>query len=442
MRKPFALLAVLVLAGCGSSSSGNETSAPTDKTSGTGEGTGSGVDHGGGTTPGTGAGTPTGGGTSGSGDGGVVPGTLTAGAWDDNLNWDFYRSYLAKVEGAKLPGIPLIPRGDRLRVSIVDGDGKPLAGANVTVKHAGTVLLDAPAGADGGVLFFPTWVGVPSGDTLDVVATSSTGSALGTAKAGDGSVTIKIDGAHTAAPTTLDVALVIDTTGSMGDELAYLKTELDAIAGTLTTRHPGVAQRWALVVYRDAEAGDEYATRVFDFTSDLAAFRANLAAQSFGGGGDYPESPELALGDTATLSWSKGNAARLAFWVADAPHHADKVDTFVSSLRALRTDGVHVYPVAASGADELVEFSMRTTAEVTGGRYLFLTDDSGVGGAHKEPTLPCYFVTKFSNAMVRMVAMELTGTYLAPASDEIIRVGGPLKDGQCALDSGQTVQAY
>ena len=440
MRRPLAILTVLFLAGCGSSSGNDNGSLTTGKGAGSspGDGTGSGVDHGGGTAPGTGSS----GGSVGGGDGGVTAGTLTAGAWDDNLNWGFYQSYLAKVEATKLAGIPLIPRADRLRVSIVDADGKPMAGANVIVKHAGTVLLDAPAGADGGVLFFPTWVGVSTGETLDVVATSATGSGLGTVKAGDGSVTVKIEGAHSEAPRALDIAFVIDTTGSMGDELAYLKTELDAISGTLTARHPGVTQRWALVVYRDAEAGDEYATRVFDFTTDLATFRKNLSAQTFGGGGDYPESPELALRDTATLSWSKGNAARLAFWVADAPYHAEKVETFVSSLRALRTDGVHVYPVAASGADELVEFSMRTSAQVTGGRYLFLTDDSGVGGAHKEPTLPCYFVTKFDNAIVRMVAMELTGTYLAPPADQVLRIGGPLKDGQCALDSGQTVQAY
>ena len=442
MRKALSFVAIVVLAGCGSSSNGSNAGLGAEDrgVGGTppGDGTGA-VDHGSGS-----PGSPTTGGTSGEGggDGKVTAGTLTAGAWDDNLNWAFYQSYLATTEATKLAGIPLIPRADRLRVSVVDDDGKPLPGAEVVVKHAGTVLLDAPASADGGVLFFPTWVGVPTGDALDVVATTATGSGIGTVKAGDGSVTVKIAGAHAAAPTTLDIALVIDTTGSMGDELAYLKTELDAIAGTLTTRYPGVTQRWALVVYRDADAGDEYGTRVFDFTTNLADFRANLAAQTFGGGGDYPESAELGLRDTATLSWSKGNAARLGFWVADAPYHAEKVDAFTSALRALRTDGVHMYPVAASGADELVEFSMRTAAEVTGGRYLFLTDDSGVGGAHKEPTLPCYFVTKFGNAIVRMVAMELTGTYIAPSADEILRVGGPLKDGQCALDSGQTVQPY
>jgi hypothetical protein len=58
---------------------------------------------------------------------------------------------------------------------------------------------------------------------------------------------------------------------------------------------------------------------------------------------------------------------------------------------------------------------MRTAAQVTGGRYLFLTDDSGIGGAHQEPTIPCYFVTALSRAMIRMAAMELSGTNVAVA---------------------------
>jgi len=44
---------------------------------------------------------------------------------------------------------------------------------------------------------------------------------------------------------------------------------------------------------------------------------------------------------------------------------------------------------------------MRSAAEITGGRYLFLTDDSGVGGPHKTPEIPCYFVTKLARALVR-----------------------------------------
>ena len=50
---------------------------------------------------------------------------------------------------------------------------------------------------------------------------------------------------------------------------------------------------------------------------------------------------------------------------------------------------------------------MRSAAQLTGGRYLFLTDDSGVGGEHKEPNIPCYFVTRLDHAILRMVDIEM-----------------------------------
>jgi hypothetical protein len=85
----------------------------------------------------------------------------------------------------------------------------------------------------------------------------------------------------------LDIQLVIDTTGSMGDELGYLQRELVAIVDTLSKRFPNVTPRWSLVVYKDRD--DAYVTRSFDFTTDTARFARALAAQSAGGGGDFPE---------------------------------------------------------------------------------------------------------------------------------------------------------
>jgi hypothetical protein len=101
--------------------------------------------------------------------------------------------------------------------------------------------------------------------------------------------------------------------------------------------------------------------------------------------------------------------------------------------------GIHLYPIAASGADDLVEYTMRTAAEVTGGRYLFLTDDSGIGGSHDEPTIPCYFVTSLSHAMIRMAAMELTGTNIDVAPADVIRTSGDPIAGKCALSDGGQV---
>jgi hypothetical protein len=98
-----------------------------------------------------------------------------------------------------------------------------------------------------------------------------------------------------------------------------------------------------------------------------------------------------------------------------------------------------LYPVAASGTDDLLEFSMRLSAMVTGGRYLFLTNDSGIGGDHKEPTIPCYVVTSLQKAMLRMIQMELTGRPLDPDAADVIRTSGDPHDGRCTLAGGEQV---
>jgi hypothetical protein len=244
-----------------------------------------------------------------------------------------------------------------------------------------------------------------------------------------------------AAKTTLDVSLVIDTTGSMGDEIQYLQTEFLAISERIETAHPDAEQRWSLVVYKDE--GDEYVVRWFDFRADAAEFRTHLMAQSAGGGGDFPEAPDQALTTMNQLAWRSGAAnARVAFWVADAPHHDEVADKMAEAIRGAADQDIHIYPVASSGIDEMTELTMRSAAQLTGGRYLFLTDDSGVGGSHIEPSIPCYFVTRLDAAIVRMVDIELSGGYREPTDKEIIRTGGDPQDGACTLDSGDEVLAF
>lgn len=234
----------------------------------------------------------------------------------------------------------------------------------------------------------------------------------------------------------LDVALVIDTTGSMGDEIAYLQREFTDLSTAIEQAYPMAEQRWAMVVYKDV--GDVYVTRQFDFRSDLNALRTDLLAQSAGGGGDFPEAPEVAFEKINQFQWRSGDGvAKLAFWVADAPHHDNKAQAMGDALRAAQGQNIHVYPVASSGIDEFTELTMRSSAQLTGGRYLFLTNDSGIGGAHKEPSIPCYFVTRLDQAILRMVKIEMSGMYSEPAKEEIIRTGGDPQDGSCQLESGE-----
>jgi len=245
----------------------------------------------------------------------------------------------------------------------------------------------------------------------------------------------------------IDAALVLDTTGSMGDELSYLTAEFAHITSDLSTRFPNADQRWALILYRDTpdhDPGDEYVVRTFDFTSDPTSFTAELQAQSADNGGDTPESPELGLDAMGQLSWRNDPAvARVAFWVGDAPQHGDRGPGMHQALASAQMGGIHIYPVAGSGADDLLEFTMRNAAQLTGGRYMFLTDDSGVGGSHKAPEIPCYYVTLLEKALVRVAGMEITGSYIGPETTDIIRVdGNPSQNGTCMTQDGQSVQIF
>lgn len=245
--------------------------------------------------------------------------------------------------------------------------------------------------------------------------------------------------AQRTAATELDLAFLIDTTGSMGDELTYLQSEIDGIAQTIKAKFPQTTPRYGLVLYKDA--GDAYVTRPFNFTT-LEDFRTNLAQQTVGGGGDYPEAVAAGLDQINQLSWRPGAVARMTFWVADAPHHVGEEASVKASITSAAAAGVHIYPVAASGTDPRAELTMRTAAQLTGGRYVFLTDDSGVGNAHAEPHIPCYHVTKFNGALVRMVESEMSGSHVQPKPEEILRTVGDPQNGVCATKSSGNVTIY
>lgn len=203
-----------------------------------------------------------------------------------------------------------------------------------------------------------------------------------------------------------------------GDELEYLKTEIDSIVESVNRLFPDVNQRYSLITYRDN--GDEYVVRTFDFTSSLTEFRRQLDQQSAAGGGDFPEAMDAALTSATQLSWRGGNVARVMFLVGDAPPHDEKIEATLEAVDSLREQGVRMFPVGASGVETKAQIVMRTSALLTMGQYLFLTDHSGVGNAHATPNVPEFAVERLDRLMVRMIASELAGKRLA--AKEIIAI--------------------
>jgi hypothetical protein len=211
---------------------------------------------------------------------------------------------------------------------------------------------------------------------------------------------------HADDPHGLDIVLVMDTTGSMGDELEYLKVELQAIAAEVNHEFPQVDQRWGMVAYKDV--GDEYVTRVADF-ADIGSFSRSLGIEHASGGGDMPEAMDLALHASSGLSWRRGDdTARLVFLVGDAPPHAGNGTTnYMKAVENMRAEKTTLYPVAGSGVDDDAEVLMRVGAKMTGGQYIFLTDHSGIGGHHAAPHVKDYQVETLHDAMRRMIRLEL-----------------------------------
>jgi len=125
------------------------------------------------------------------------------------------------------------------------------------------------------------------------------------------------------AKPTVEVAFVLDTTGSMGGLIEGAKRKIWSIATAIVDSNPDADIRIALVAYRDI--GDDYVTRTVDLTADIQDLYAQLLELKARGGGDWPESVNEALDVSINkLQWTAGDQARrIVFLVGDAPPHMD-----------------------------------------------------------------------------------------------------------------------
>ena len=233
--------------------------------------------------------------------------------------------------------------------------------------------------------------------------------------------------------TAVDIAFVVDATGSMGDEIRYLSSELADVIGRTRINLKDADLRTAAVFYRDSS--DAYVTIHSDFTEEAGTTVDYVKAQSHAGGGDHPEAVDAALLTAVdSLVWRERAAARLLFLVLDAPPHQDEASRLrlQEVIRIAAEKGIRVVPVVCSGMSKDGEYLLRSIALATNGTYVFLTDDSGIGGKHLAPTTDSYDVEKLNDLMVRVIEQfSKTETCGAPVDlsqlDQNVRKKGDLK---------------
>lgn len=149
-----------------------------------------------------------------------------------------------------------------------------------------------------------------------------------------------------------------------------------------------------------------------------------------------PEAMQDAMTRGLEFDW-RDDAVKVNLLVADAPpHDGDILETWVGAAQS-RSQGIHIVPLAASGVDKTAEFLMRAMGQITGGRYLFLTDDSGIGNAHAEPTVDCYVVTRLDSLVSRVLTSLISGQRVEPEGDDVIRTVGNYREGICKIESKQ-----
>jgi len=359
-------------------------------------------------------------------------GLLTAGDHDDLLNPELYANYVDSfLENEEFDGVPRVDTRRVLTIQVEDRAGRPLPFANVRLTCGDGNQLTLATTADGTAVFFPELDRLGARVAVSVDYRSRREPMSRSVVIGRTS-RAQIETVRTeslASPIrNFDLALVVDTTGSMSDELEYLKVELDSILGGLREEHPNVDIRVALVAYRDTT--DEYITRTFSFDGDVSTMRGHLSRQRASGGGDYPEAVEQAMARAVALDWRE-NAVRSILFVADAPPHAEDVATTWRSAEVARAKRIQIVPVGASGVGPEAEYMMRAMAAVTQSRYIFLTDDSGIGNPHAPPAVDCYLVTSLESSIQRVLNGQISGRRIEPDRAEVVRAVGRYNNGRC-----------
>lgn len=342
-------------------------------------------------------------------------GPLKAGSTDDNADYKGFLKFLdtwttrSDVAGQFQP----LDVRDRAYVRVLDGDGLPFPGAQITIREVGGQrdLWRARTYGDGRAPYYPKLWGaqVQSSGRYSVSAVAG-GETLSAEWDGKSELVLKTAAPRKPQPLTLEVLFLIDTTGSMGDEIAQVKSTLLAVTGKVKKVREDLDLRYGAVLYRDIN--DDYVTMAYPFTADVQAFDTAMRAVQAGGGGDLPESMNQGLDRAVSgMPWQP-DAAKLVFLIADAaPQMRFKGDVLYgdSAVQAVGR-GIRIHSVAASGLDELGTLVLRQLAQLTRGKFIFIEYGSTQATAAKHGVSgPVEGGNNLDDIIAREITAEIEG---------------------------------
>ena len=340
-------------------------------------------------------------------NGSIQAGMLTAGEWKDaDAIAEWAASLTGNAEWASFVEGRGLNTADFVKVTVKDGE-KACFNAAVELTDGDKTLFTARTDINGNAFLFYA----VNGGTAEQIRVKVGNTVQNVSRGADITVEAKDAGIDVTA---LDLMLMVDTTGSMGDELEYLKAELSDMVQRIAKQDSALSIRVSVNFYRDE--GDEYVVKYFDFRDNIEECLEQIKEQSADGGGDYPEAVHTALENAVSGHSWREEAVKLCFIVLDAPPHTEaEVQGVNESLRntvlKAAEAGIRIIPVASSGVDSETEFLLRSYALITGGTYVFLTNDSGIGYGHKDPDISEPVTVEALNDCMVRIACEYCGLY-------------------------------
>jgi len=347
---------------------------------------------------------------------------LKAGFADDNKQFNYFVQFLSTY-GARVDHIP-IPIEERIIFKVRDGKGRSIPNAEVAVYGPNRGFLGrGTTYADGSFLLFPAEYGDQQGYWIEVTYNQQRKS-VSVDRFGRREVPIAF-----AAPRAelsripLDLLFILDTTGSMGEEIQRLKTTIELIKLNLASLSSKPRVRFGLVLYKDR--GDEYVTEAVPFTENLQEFQSALDAVEASGGGDTPEDLQSALELAMKLSWSR-RGVRLGFIITDAPPHLDYGQryTYAQAVKEAKEKGIKIFSVGTGGLDLQGEVVLRQIAQYTSAKYIFLSygeageSEGGAPGSVSHHTGANYQTDKLEAIIIRFAKEELSHVTGQPIEEE------------------------
>lgn len=335
----------------------------------------------------------------------IEPGQITAGEWKDLEHWDFWNNLFNEQEFENMDDYWEFDLEERISVKITNPSGDALHNESVELLDSENNILWEAISDNSGMA--ELWPGLShhyqENETLKIRINGGILNTILHFEEGVNEIILNKQVDPTISK-KIDIAFMVDATGSMGDELEYLKVELIDVIHQVEQNNQGVEVNLGAVFYRDE--GDEYVTRKSDLTSDYSATVNFISKQKADGGGDYPEAVDSGLRKSINdLQWSENSYSRILFMVLDAPPHYDSqvIDDIHFQTKKAAAAGIKLIPITASGIDKETEFLMRYMAMATNGSYVFVTNHSGIGGDHIEPSIGQYSVEYLNELMVRVI---------------------------------------